>query len=64
MIVASLPHRQLLARGPVGSDVIDWPQDSSISSARATAAQVTLFFSGVYRRVVVTSLARWPSCRR
>jgi hypothetical protein len=44
MLGVSRQNRQRLVRGPDGSDAIDRPQDSGISSARATAAQVTLFF--------------------
>jgi len=53
-------NRQRLVRGPVGSDVIDRPQDSGISSARATAARVTLFF---FWRISAAAAASPPYSR-
>jgi hypothetical protein len=61
--VTSLGMQRLIAQTEpcFASDAIDRPHFFSASDGVASNA---FLFSGVYRRVVVMSLARWPSCRR
>jgi Helix-turn-helix len=61
--VTSLGMQRLIAQTEpcFASDAIDRPHFFSASDGVESNA---FLFSGVYRRVVVMSLARWPSCRR